>query len=145
VADGTRTRDHRDHNPGLYQLSYRHRAPIIVSAVGRAPTVHLRQVNKRLPDQPHDQECQRRKPCELSPDDDRQDDEVRRPGASRASPQTLGTVGGGQALSERFDAAFGPFGRAVTVAVISVRGSSLVSPGRAQFVKSRNRYIAHRR
>ena len=24
VADGTRTRDHRDHNPGLYQLSYRH-------------------------------------------------------------------------------------------------------------------------
>ena len=26
VADGTRTRDHRDHNPGLYQLSYRHRA-----------------------------------------------------------------------------------------------------------------------
>jgi hypothetical protein len=27
VADGTRTRDHRDHNPGLYQLSYRHHAP----------------------------------------------------------------------------------------------------------------------
>ena len=26
VADGTRTRDHRDHNPGLYQLSYRHLA-----------------------------------------------------------------------------------------------------------------------
>jgi hypothetical protein len=26
VADGTRTRDHRDHNPGLYQLSYRHHA-----------------------------------------------------------------------------------------------------------------------
>ena len=26
VANGTRTRDHRDHNPGLYQLSYRHRA-----------------------------------------------------------------------------------------------------------------------
>ena len=26
VADGTRTRDHRDHNPGLYQLSYRHQA-----------------------------------------------------------------------------------------------------------------------
>jgi hypothetical protein len=25
VADGTRTHDHRDHNPGLYQLSYRHR------------------------------------------------------------------------------------------------------------------------
>jgi hypothetical protein len=27
VADGIRTRDHRDHNPGLYQLSYRHREP----------------------------------------------------------------------------------------------------------------------
>ena len=26
VADGTRTRDHRDHNPELYQLSYRHLA-----------------------------------------------------------------------------------------------------------------------
>ena len=25
MANGTRTRDHRDHNPGLYQLSYRHR------------------------------------------------------------------------------------------------------------------------
>ena len=25
VADGARTRDHRDHNPELYQLSYRHR------------------------------------------------------------------------------------------------------------------------
>ena len=26
MANGTRTRDHRDHNPGLYQLSYRHLA-----------------------------------------------------------------------------------------------------------------------
>ena len=25
VDDGTRTRDNRDHNPGLYQLSYVHR------------------------------------------------------------------------------------------------------------------------
>ncbi len=32
VANGTRTRDHRDHNPGLYQLSYRHRAPVILAA-----------------------------------------------------------------------------------------------------------------
>ena len=24
VADGTRTHDNRDHNPGLYQLSYSH-------------------------------------------------------------------------------------------------------------------------
>jgi hypothetical protein len=27
VAEGTRTPDHRDHNPGLYQLSYRHHEP----------------------------------------------------------------------------------------------------------------------
>jgi hypothetical protein len=33
VADGTRTHDHRDHNPGLYQLSYRHRAGAIVAQV----------------------------------------------------------------------------------------------------------------
>ena len=26
VSDGTRTRDRRDHNPELYQLSYAHRA-----------------------------------------------------------------------------------------------------------------------
>ncbi len=25
MSDGTRTRDHRDHNPELYQLSYAHR------------------------------------------------------------------------------------------------------------------------
>ncbi len=25
VADGTRTHDNRNHNPGLYQLSYNHR------------------------------------------------------------------------------------------------------------------------
>jgi hypothetical protein len=25
VTDGTRTHNHRDHNPGLYQLSYGHR------------------------------------------------------------------------------------------------------------------------
>ena len=30
MADGTRTRDSRDHNPGLYQLSYGHRAKEIV-------------------------------------------------------------------------------------------------------------------
>ena len=24
MADGARTRDHRNHNPGLYQLSYAH-------------------------------------------------------------------------------------------------------------------------
>ena len=26
VTDGARTRDHRNHNPGLYQLSYNHRS-----------------------------------------------------------------------------------------------------------------------
>ena len=34
VADGTRTRDHRDHNPGLYQLSYRHHGAPHRSRVG---------------------------------------------------------------------------------------------------------------
>src|SRR5215208_3362627 len=35
VANVTRTRDHRDHNPGLYQLSYRHRGgDRIARAVG---------------------------------------------------------------------------------------------------------------
>ena len=28
VADGTRTRDNRNHNPGLYQLSYSHRSDV---------------------------------------------------------------------------------------------------------------------
>ena len=32
MADGTRTRGHRDHNPELYQLSYRHLAGFIVAA-----------------------------------------------------------------------------------------------------------------
>src|SRR3954451_9174608 len=31
VAEGTRTPDHRDHNPGLYRLSYRHHARSIVA------------------------------------------------------------------------------------------------------------------
>ena len=30
MDDGTRTHDNRDHNPGLYQLSYVHRRPFIV-------------------------------------------------------------------------------------------------------------------
>ena len=29
VDDGTRTHDNRDHNPGLYQLSYVHRPSLI--------------------------------------------------------------------------------------------------------------------
>ena len=31
VADGTRTHDNRNHNPGLYQLSYSHRKPAIIA------------------------------------------------------------------------------------------------------------------
>jgi hypothetical protein len=36
VDDGTRTRDRRDHNPELYQLSYVHRGgpPSVVGAQG---------------------------------------------------------------------------------------------------------------
>jgi hypothetical protein len=29
VADGARTHDNRNHNPGLYQLSYSHRSPAL--------------------------------------------------------------------------------------------------------------------
>ena len=36
VADGIRTRDHRDHNPGLYQLSYRHRGAHRIARRGPA-------------------------------------------------------------------------------------------------------------
>src|SRR6185503_3108480 len=36
VANGTRTRDHRDHNPGLYQLSYRHLAVQRIATSGGA-------------------------------------------------------------------------------------------------------------
>jgi hypothetical protein len=35
VADGIRTHDHRDHNPGLYQLSYRHRGRDRIAAAER--------------------------------------------------------------------------------------------------------------
>ena len=42
VADGTRTRDHRDHNPGLYQLSYRHRVdPRIAAPFMRCPDARM--------------------------------------------------------------------------------------------------------
>ena len=33
VADGARTHDNRNHNPGLYQLSYSHRKPSIIALV----------------------------------------------------------------------------------------------------------------
>src|SRR5207237_7684447 len=35
VTDGTRTHNHRDHNPGLYQLSYGHLAPNRITGCGR--------------------------------------------------------------------------------------------------------------
>src|SRR4029079_12582608 len=45
VANGTRTRDHRDHNPGLYQLSYRHRETLsVASARAACPGADLRHV-----------------------------------------------------------------------------------------------------
>ncbi len=31
VADGARTHDNRNHNPGLYQLSYSHRKTLIIT------------------------------------------------------------------------------------------------------------------
>jgi len=33
VADGTRTHDNRNHNPGLYQLSYSHHWNVMIRAV----------------------------------------------------------------------------------------------------------------
>ena len=43
VSDGTRTRDHLDHNQELYQLSYAHRAPLNVP-VAAPPTAPLQQL-----------------------------------------------------------------------------------------------------
>ena len=43
VADGTRTHDDRNHNPGLYQLSYSHRETKIIAGQGR-PAEGLRRV-----------------------------------------------------------------------------------------------------
>jgi hypothetical protein len=42
VADGIRTHDHRDHNPGLYQLSYRHRGRYSVAAAESTLTTSAR-------------------------------------------------------------------------------------------------------
>ena len=49
VADGTRTRDNRNHNPGLYQLSYSHREePEIIGHVSaEARTRRLRQPRQK--------------------------------------------------------------------------------------------------
>ena len=37
VADGTRTHDDRNHNPGLYQLSYSHREKLIIASLAAPP------------------------------------------------------------------------------------------------------------
>ena len=36
VADGARTHDNRNHNPGLYQLSYSHRSLFIIASTDAA-------------------------------------------------------------------------------------------------------------
>ena len=41
MADGIRTRDHRDHNPGLYQLSYGHLAATSIPARRVEPSYRL--------------------------------------------------------------------------------------------------------
>ena len=52
VAEGTRTPDHRDHNPGLYQLSYRHREQSQSSRV-QPVTLHTgREAEADLRDRP---------------------------------------------------------------------------------------------
>ena len=42
VDDGTRTHDDRDHNPGLYQLSYAHHSIQIVSRLKPLLQCHLK-------------------------------------------------------------------------------------------------------
>jgi hypothetical protein len=40
VADGARTHDNRNHNPGLYQLSYSHRCFVIQLALNNEPELY---------------------------------------------------------------------------------------------------------
>ena len=42
MDDGTRTHDDRDHNPGLYQLSYAHHSIQIVSRLKPLLQCHLK-------------------------------------------------------------------------------------------------------
>ena len=44
VADGARTHDNRNHNPGLYQLSYSHRKPMIIAVFGLYSAANLESV-----------------------------------------------------------------------------------------------------
>ena len=56
MAEGTRTPDHRDHNPGLYQLSYRHRARPRIAAPSRRSGADRRRENR-------DPSCRSGRPC----------------------------------------------------------------------------------
>jgi metal-dependent hydrolase (beta-lactamase superfamily II) len=60
VADGTRTHDHLDHNQGLYQLSYSHRARLRIAVLPQDADSAEGQSNRR--------ECRlcRRSPQRLS-------------------------------------------------------------------------------
>ena len=49
VADGARTHDNRNHNPGLYQLSYSHRRADDYSGPDRAAGFTSRRRSRRLP------------------------------------------------------------------------------------------------
>ena len=62
VADGTRTRDHRDHNPGLYQLSYRHHGGDILAV--SSPTRPL----TRVPGVPLLERCRRGQSVRTAPE-----------------------------------------------------------------------------
>ena len=73
VADGARTHDNRNHNPGLYQLSYSHRRSIELYARNRQPN-DLRAATAVLPCALHDQ---------ISPEDAASSPSVRLPQAKR--------------------------------------------------------------
>ena len=82
MADGTRTRDHRDHNPGLYQLSYRHRAQRQDTA-GASAALSRAEHGLRLR-RPRDAATGRVEDVGL--DDDRRLADVERPRTARTSP-----------------------------------------------------------
>ena len=49
VADGTRTHDHLDHNQGLYQLSYSHRAQLRIATSHPVDFSRSQSANQRTP------------------------------------------------------------------------------------------------
>jgi hypothetical protein len=48
VDDGTRTHDGRNHNPGLYQLSYVHQRFVVILAYDHGAPGRIRTCNPRL-------------------------------------------------------------------------------------------------